>query len=106
LRQRGISLIEPPKVDPPALLRSLLPEYRELLLASESELEARNEYHLPMWLQLEEWYHPDCASKEPPSGCETFQMLAEAIATGNKGAYHPTHEPNTRWQNWPEGGTL
>ena len=106
LQERGIVLIEPPKIDPPALLRSLLPEHRYLLLASDQELEARNEYRLPLWMRLDEWFHPDLARNELPSKCETFQMLSNAIASGNKDVYRPTHEPNTHWQNWLDGGTL
>ncbi len=106
LKRAEIPLVESPNIDPPAVLRSLLPQYRDLLLATDQELEARNVHGLPQWLRLNEWFHPDLASNELPSGCETFQMLAEAISTGKKEVYHPTKAPNTKWQNWPEGGTL
>jgi hypothetical protein len=102
----GIPLVDSPNIDPPAVLRSLLPQHRELLLATDQELEVRNVHRLPSWLRLNEWFHPDLASNELPSNCETFQMLAEAISTGKKEAYSPTKTPNTKWQNWPEGGTL
>jgi hypothetical protein len=106
LELAGIHLMEPPNIDPPAVLRSLLPQHRELLLATDQELEARNVHRLPQWLRLNEWFHPDLASNELPSKCETFQMLAEAISTGRKNVYRPEKAPNTKWQNWPEGGTL
>ena len=106
LALQGILLLEPPKIDPPALLRSLLPTYRELLLASETDLSARNDHQLPLWFRLNEWFHPDLASEELPSECETFQMLADAIESGNLSDYCPTKSPNTDWKNWPEGGTL
>lgn len=106
MEAKGINLLEPPLKDPPAILRSLLPEYRDLLLASEVELVARNPHGLPLWLRLNEWHHPDLAGGERPSQSETFQMLAEAIASGDKGKYQPTKKPNTHWKHWPEGGTM
>lgn len=106
LAQRGLELLDPPNVDPVAVMRSLLPEQRTLLLASSEELAARNKDELPLFMRLDEWFHPDLATGELPSACETFQMLAEAISTGNAQAYKPTRDPNTHWRNWPDGGML
>lgn len=106
LAQRGLELLDPPNVDPVVVMRSLLPEQRTLLLASSEELAARNNDDLPLFLRLDEWFHPDLAAGELPSACETFQMLAEAISTGDSRAYKPTRDANTHWRNWPEGGTL
>lgn len=106
LAQRGLELLEPPNVDPVVVMRSLLPEQRILLLATPEELAARNPDGLPLLMKLDEWFHPDLAAGELPSGCETFQMLAEAIATGDAATYRPTRKPNTQWWNWPDGGTL
>lgn len=106
LALKGIELLNPPKVDPPAILRSLLPEHREELLASDDELAARNPKQLACWFRLNEWYHPDLADDELPSESETFQMISRVIETGDTSLYTPTHPPNTHWKNWPEGGTL
>jgi len=106
LAQRGLELIEPPNVDPVVVMRSLLPEQRHLLLASPEEIAARNKHDLPLLISLDEWFHPDLAAGELPSNCETFQMLAQSITTGDAAAYRPTRNPNTHWRNWPEGGTL
>ena len=106
LARKGIELLDPPQIDPAAVLRSLLPKHREALLASEEELAARNPHQLPLWLRLDEWFHPNLAEDELPSACETFQMLADAIASGDPSRYRPTKQPNTHWKNWPEGGTL
>jgi hypothetical protein len=106
LKKKGLSLLNPPEIDPVVVLRSLLPEYREQLLASPAELAERNPHALPLWLRLDEWHHPDLANDESPSESETFQMLADAIATGDRRRYAPTEQPNTDWRNWPEGGTL
>ncbi len=105
LKRKGIELSNGQK-DAVAVMRSLLPEHRDLLLASDAELAARNPHDLPLWLRLNEWHHPDLAGGEQPSQSETFQMLAEAIASGDKGKYQPTKKPNTHWKHWPEGGTM
>lgn len=106
LAAKGIKLIEPPGKDPPAILRSLLPEHRLDLLATDDELAQRNPHSLPLWLRLDEWNHPDLTNEETPGNSETFRMLAEAIAHGDASHYRPTVKPNTHWRNWPEGGTL
>jgi hypothetical protein len=105
LARKGIKLIDGQK-DAVAVMRTLLPEHRSLLLATEAELAQRNPHGLPLWLRLDEWHHPDLAGGERPSQSETFQMLADAIASGDKFKYRPTQAPNTHWKNWPDGGTM
>ena len=41
-----------------------------------------------------------------PSSYETWQQLAQVLATGDVRYYRPTLPPNTHWSNWPESGTL
>ena len=41
-----------------------------------------------------------------PSSYETWQQLAQVLATGDARYYQPTLLPNTHWSNWPESGTL
>jgi hypothetical protein len=106
LAVKGIELIEPPKFDPPALLRSLVPEYRDILLATPDEIAQRNPQAIPACLVLDEWNHPDVCGEQLPSQSETFQMLASLIETGRLDEYRPTLPPNTHWSNWPVGGTL
>jgi hypothetical protein len=105
LKRKGIDVSDSPK-DAVAVMRSLLPEHRNLLLASDEELAMRNPQNIPLWLRLDEWNHPDLCRGEKPSGSETFEMLAEAITSGDKTVYRPSKAPNTHWKNWPEGGTL
>ncbi len=106
LAAKGIELVAPPEIRGADLLRSLLPEHRELLLATEEELRARIPADLPQILRLDEWHHPDLASDELPSQSETFRMIADVLVTGDASRYRPTADPNTDWRNWPEGGTL
>lgn len=104
--KKGIQLEEPQYITTTELLRSLVPEYRESLLATEEELRERVPNNLPLILQLDEWHHPDLADGELPSQSRTFQMIADVLVTGDAAKYRPTEEPNTHWSNWPEGGTL
>ena len=88
------------------LLRSLLPEYRAKLLATDEELAKRLKAKVPLVLGLDEWHHPDVTAGETPRQSEVFQMVAEVLATGDVQRYKPTQEPNTHWRNWPSGGDL
>lgn len=106
LQAKGIRLEEPPNVNGAELLRALLPDYRDLLLAREEELRERVPVDLPLILRLDQWHHPDLVRGELPGGNETFQLIAEVLASGEAARYQPTQPPNTHWSNWPEGGTL
>jgi hypothetical protein len=86
-------------------LRTLVPEHRELLLATEEELRRRIPADLPEILRLDEWNHP-ASFGEKPSANETFRQLAEVIETGDLRRYAPTEPPDTHWSNWPESGAL
>jgi hypothetical protein len=105
IRVRGQDLA----VDAPAgeyfaeVVRELVPEHRDLLLADESELRALIPPDLPEILRLEAWHHPDVLV-ERPSREEVFQLMAKVLDTGNPHEYRPTRAPNTHWSNWPESG--
>lgn len=106
LAEKGIELVEEPEITGADLMRSLLPEYREQLLATEEELRARIPSDLPLILRLDEWHHPDLAADELPSESKTFQMIAEVLVTGEAFRYRISEKPNTHWKNWLESGTL
>ncbi|GEM_PF-2067977 len=88
------------------LCRSLVPTHRELLFATEAEIRGRLPADLPLFLQLEEWHHPDVMGGDLPSKSSTFQMIAEVLETGDRDRYKPVLPPNTHWSNWPEGGAM
>ena len=88
----------------PEVIRELVPEHRDLLLADEAELRALVPADMPELLRLEAWRHPD-VTVERPSREETFQLIAKVLDTGNPHEYRPTAAPNTHWSNWPESGT-
>lgn len=101
LRARGIPIKEGDAVEGQHLLWSLLPENRTLLLATEEEKRQRLPGDLPQFLQLDEWHHPLLMTeRSKPSDSPTFQMLADALATGDLGRYAPKLPPNTHWRNW------
>ena len=105
-RQKDIELSEAPKITAWEFLRGLLPDYRSSLLATEEEIRQRIPADLPLFIQLEEWGHPDIAGEEIPSESETFIQIAKALETGELNCYQPTKAPNTHWTNWPESGAL
>ena len=88
------------------LLRSLLPEYREQLIATEEEIKQHLSLDIPCLLTLSKWYHPNVSNGALPADNETFKQLAAILADLDPSIYNPTHEPNTHWSNWPNGGTL
>jgi hypothetical protein len=100
----GIALRSPPDVWGFEALRVLLPGYRALLLATETERCAHIPPDLPAILQLDEWRHPNLAEDELPSHTETFQQLAAVLYTGDPARYAPNVPPNTHWRYWPHGG--
>lgn len=71
-----------------------------------AELRERIPAELPQCLRLDEWRHPDLAANDLPSASPTFQMIADALATGDPERYQPAEPANTHWRNWPEVGTL
>lgn len=103
---KGIQLEEPGKIMIWEMMRGLMPEYRDLFIATEEELRARVPEELALFIRLDEWHHPDLANQERPGQNETFIMLADALETGDLKLFKPTLPANTHWSNWPEGGTL
>lgn len=105
-QSKGIDLEEPPRVTIWEFLRGIYEDHKEEFLATEEEIRQRIPKDLPLFLKLNEWFHPDLVTGERPSHTETFRMIAKALETGNAAFYNPTMEPNNHWKNWPEGGTL
>lgn len=88
------------------LMRGLVPEHRELLLATEEERGRGVPGDLRLLVRVDEWDHPRLMEAELPSGCESFKLIAKVLASGDPGLYRPTEEPNTHWSNWPISGSL
>ena len=104
-QQHGIDLEE----DRPAvfeLCRYLGDRYRSDVLGTESERRISVLPDMEQILLLDEWHHPNVVEEELPSEVESFQQLAEVLASGDAPRYSPSESPNTHWSNWPDGGTL
>ena len=104
--KHGITLENPPDVRVFELCRYLAEVAREQVLSTVDERRINVLPEMQQIMQLEDWRHPDVIARERPSHCETFQQLANVLATGRVDLYSPTQPPNTHWSNWPEGGTL
>ena len=103
----GVELEDSDRIFVYEACRSLAATHRDLLLATDVELRANVPPELEQILQLDEWNHPDVVDEaKKPSASETFQQLAEVLASGQISSYRPTLLPNTHWANWPDGGTL
>ena len=105
--QRGVAVENPPRVRVFELCRFLADVARDSVLATANERRVSVLPDMTQILQLEEWHHPNVVDDDDrPSGSETFQQLAQVLATGNLEFYRPSRPPNTHWRNWPEGGRL
>jgi hypothetical protein len=105
--QRGITVENPPRVRVFELCRFLADIARDSVLANAKERRISVLPDMTQILQLEEWHHPNVVEDDDrPSGSETFQQLAQVLATGNLEFYRPSRPANTHWRNWPEGGLL
>ncbi|XBH22258.1 hypothetical protein V5R04_03250 [Jonesiaceae bacterium BS-20] len=107
IRVRGIDLVvqAQPGDELDGVFRSLVPEHRDLLLATEEELRRRIPTDLPKVLRLEEWNQPDLF-ETPPSASESYRLIAQVLATADASRWIPTLAPNTHWSNWPDSGSL
>jgi hypothetical protein len=103
---RGIDLGQPPRVQVFEVCRYLAHIARERVLATEQERRVSVLPDMIQIMQLEEWNHPNIVENDRPSGSETFQQLAQVLATGDVATYRPLKAPNTDWRNWPDGGSL
>jgi hypothetical protein len=88
------------------LARGLVPEYRELLLATEEERRVGVPVGMPRLLQIDEWDHPRLMDGELPRSSEAFKSIAKVLASGDSSLYVATETPNTHWSNWARSGSL
>jgi hypothetical protein len=104
--RRGVDAVSQERLGGWDLLRLLVLDHRQELLATDAERRKRIAEPLPQLLQLDEWHHPDITGGEKPSDTRCFRSLADVLAKGDPLLYKPTEPPNTDWRNWPRGGIL
>ncbi len=92
------------------LTRMLNFQHPEVFNSTEAELRTCLPKDLPKIMTLDEWYHVDCAKPimygdnvPLPSTVETFQLIADVLATRDKSKYKPTKKVNSNWRNWKSG---
>jgi hypothetical protein len=102
----GIHLESSPRIGIFELCRALAARHRDLVLAAADERRTNVLPELPQILQLDDWNRPDLADSVKASDSETFQQLAQVLATGDLSHYRPSLPGNTHWKNWPGGGQL
>ena len=103
---RGVGLVFPPAINGADLLRSLVIDHREQLLATDEERRRRIRLPLKQILQLDEWHHPDMMRGVWPSNTKCFQMLASVLVHCDPRLYQPTEPANTDWRYWPRSGMM
>ena len=104
--EKNIELEFTNKITAWEFMRGLIPEHSNLFWLTRKEISDKIPLELPLFMTLDNWYHPDIANMEKPSETETFQQLAKVIVTGDKSFYNTKEKSNTHWSNWPNGGAL
>ena len=77
---------------------ALLPDYRDMLLASAAEIEPFIPNRFVEVFQTDAWEHPDFGT--PPSMTETFGKLPAAVASNNFESLRNCSRPNSSWSHW------
>lgn len=88
------------------LLRGLVPEHRELLLATDAERRLGIPDGLPQLVQLDDWDHPRLIERELPSGSDAFKFVARVLAGADASKLEWPTERNVHWTNWPTSGSM
>jgi len=89
------------------LMRGLVPEHRELLLATEAERRRGIAPRLELLMQADNWDHPHLLEGELPSSSDAFKHVAEVLAERNPKLWtFGEDEGNVHWRNWPHSGSL
>jgi hypothetical protein len=96
----GVRLDFPPDVQVQEFLQWLSASHGPAVFEPDEALLGCLTKPLPLVLRLREWYHPVMPDRELPSQTETFQQIAEVLATGDPTKYKPKKPPNTDWRNW------
>ena len=96
------------QIDFVSLVRFLNEKHKEVFYATEEELRFFIPESIPRIMTIDEWHHTTIAEYggNKPSENETFQMIADILATKDKSLWKPQLKPNNHWRNWPKAGGL
>lgn len=78
----------------PAFMSRLDMNQEPMKQYAQEERARRNQYNQDEW------------EKNRPGIYETWQQIADVIATGDVSLYRPTLKPNSHWSNWPGAGSM
>lgn len=95
-----------PALDKLIIIARILPHLisrEELFLSIPQLLEmVKRPMTLPLFIQLDDWVHPDGKEFSLPSNSPSLRSLAKAIAYNQTSLYeYPKDLGNTNWINWP-----
>ena len=86
------------------IIRYLTNKIPELLFFNHDELLEmceKKDSNLKLFMELDDWYHPDLVDDELPSDSPCFVSLAEAIEKNDSTIYRcPEDSYNIHWSNW------
>ena len=91
-----------------SLTRFLDENNPEIFRATEDELRTMIPDDLPEIMVIDEWHHKSVYDSDGRNmiNQETYQLIAEVLASLDASKWQPKLKPNNNWRNWPEAGSL
>jgi hypothetical protein len=75
-----------------------------ILNATQKELRANIPRNIPYLTTINEYHYASIYNKDlPPSKQQTFQLIAQILASRNIAKWQPTLKANNHWSNWKSG---
>lgn len=75
-----------------------------VISATEAEIRRHIPKDVPKLVTIEDFHFVSAfETSNPPSGQETYKLLAKILITGDTTYWRPTLEPNNNWKNWNSG---
>lgn len=76
----------------------------EIIAATDDEIRRHIPAGIPKLMTINEFYFSSAYDKEkPPSGIETYQLIAKVLTNKDIAYWKPVLEPNNSWKNWESG---
>lgn len=86
------------------LVRYLNETSPTVINATESEIKKHIPSDLPKIMTINEFHFVSAYEKDnPPSGQETYKLIAKVLITKDTTFWKPTQKPNNHWTNWESG---
>lgn len=86
------------------LIRYLNETDPQLISATEAEIRKVFSAEIPKLMTIDDFHFTSVFDKTiPPSGQETYRLMAKVLATGDCKEWKPVLPPNNSWRNWESG---